>query len=98
MAKRTTSTESPTQSSQEVDRLTQAVAALTDQVRTLSLILDEIRDELVWAVRNDRFNAIPSSMTWTPTAPASPPPRDNAQAAHPLSSPGQAIGKSSLFD
>ena len=99
MAKRTTSTESLTHGSQDVDRLTQAVAVLTDQVRNLSLILDEIRDELVWAVRNDRFNAIPISMTWTPTASASPPPQDNAQVVHPLSSPpAQAIGKGSLFD
>lgn len=33
------------------------VEGLTHQVRQLALILDEIREELVWSVRNDKFSA-----------------------------------------
>lgn len=39
----------------EVERLTQTVAALDRQVRTQGLILDEIREDLVGAVRNERL-------------------------------------------
>ncbi len=41
---------------QQVDRLAEAVEALTHQVRQLGLIMDEIREDLVHAVRNDRLD------------------------------------------
>ena len=52
-----------------MDRLERTVKELASQVRTLSLIMDEIRDELIYAVRNDRFNAIPDA-TWRSMQPA----------------------------
>ena len=41
----------------DVARLSEVVSGLTHQVHQLALILDEIREELVWAVRNDKFCA-----------------------------------------
>lgn len=39
----------------QVDRLTAVVDNLAHHVRALSLILDEIRDELILTVRDERF-------------------------------------------
>ncbi|MFO0966125.1 MAG: hypothetical protein U0793_11155 [Gemmataceae bacterium] len=41
----------------DVAKLAEVVEGLTHQVRQLALILDEVREELIWAVRNDRFHA-----------------------------------------
>jgi hypothetical protein len=51
---------------QQVDRLAEAVEALTHQVRQLGLIMDEIREDLVHAVRNDYLN--PAGSQWRPAA------------------------------
>lgn len=41
----------------DIAKLAEVVTALTHQVRQLALILDEVREELIWAVRNDKFHA-----------------------------------------
>ena len=41
----------------DVAKLAAVVEGLTHQVRQLALILDEVREDLVWAVRNDKFHA-----------------------------------------
>jgi len=45
----------------DIAQLAEVVAGLTLQVRKLALILDEVREELIWAVRTDRFNAAGAS-------------------------------------
>lgn len=40
----------------DVAKLAEVVQGLTHQVRQLALILDEVREELIWAVRNDKFH------------------------------------------
>lgn len=85
MAKKAPQPESASREPHDLERLDRTVKELVGQVRTLSLIMDEIRDELIYAVRNDRFNAIPES-TWRPaqTPPAlSHPPKSPAPAAVP---------------
>ena len=49
----------------QVEALTQAVEALAHQIRHLSLILDEVREEVIYSVRNDLARAD----TWRPIAP-----------------------------
>jgi len=39
----------------DIAKLAEVVEGLTQQVRNLALILDEVREELIWAVRNDKF-------------------------------------------
>jgi len=50
------------------ERLTAAVEALTHQVRHLAMIVDEVREELVWSVRNPRGA---DGETWRPNGTAS---------------------------
>lgn len=100
MAKKTAVSASP--ESADLDQLERTVKELVGQVRTLSLIMDEIRDELIYAVRNDRFNAIPEA-TWRPVesppkpvAPA-PPPELAAAPLLPSSVPPATRRPSTLF-
>ena len=45
----------------DIATLAEVVSELSRQVRQLALILDEVREELVWAVRNDKFSAAGAS-------------------------------------
>ncbi len=47
--------------SSDIAKLAEVVEGLTHQVKGLAMILDEVREELIWAVRNDRFNAAGAS-------------------------------------
>lgn len=46
------STSQPEITPEQIDDLTQAVVSLTEQVRVLRQAVDEIGDELGWAIRN----------------------------------------------
>src|SRR5262245_29786482 len=43
---------------EEIDRLAEAVETLTQQLRQLVLVLDEVREDIIWTVRNhpERLN------------------------------------------
>ena len=47
----------------DVIKLAEVVKRLTQQVQHLAMILDEIREDLVWAVRNDKFTCPNYSQT-----------------------------------
>ena len=48
---------------------TLAIAQLTDEVRVLRDVLDELREEIIWAIRNGRVFVVP-----IPMKPAESPP------------------------
>jgi hypothetical protein len=58
----------------EVSKLTEVVEHLAVQVRQLALILDEVREELVWAVRNDKFTCAGASHRYVAERLTEPPP------------------------
>lgn len=97
MAKKAPQPESAHREPNDIDRLERTVKELAGQVRSLTLLMDEIRDELIYAVRNDRFNAIPDA-TWKSAEPAPraiaaatvPPKRPAAEPATELASPSPA--------
>ncbi len=89
---------------QQVDSLAEAVEALTHQVRQLGLIMDEIREDLVHAVRNDYLN--PSGSHWRPVASwdretedrdAEPPTEVEKDEPSPNPPPGKLTGQPTLF-
>lgn len=43
----------------DLDRLTESITELSDQVEVLRDVLDEIRSDLQWAVQNERLVALP---------------------------------------
>ena len=46
----------PAPESSDIAKLAEVVKGLTHQVQHLALILDEVREDVVWAVRNDKFH------------------------------------------
>ena len=46
----------PAPESPDIAKLAEVVQGLTHQVQHLAMILDEVREDLVWAVRNDKFH------------------------------------------
>lgn len=77
----------PAPESLDVAKLAKVAEGLTHQVRQLALILDEVREDLVWAVRNDKFHAAGHSEQFverTLSAPPSEPAEDGCEVA-PLS-------------
>lgn len=101
-----------TPDSPDIAKLAEVVQGLTHQVRQLALILDEVREELVWAVRNDKFNCAGASERYvaslTSTGPeeaeeepeppkrSSLPPVPVTAAAVPTPTPARSAG--SLFE
>jgi len=57
----------------QLDRLVLAVEEVARQVQVLRQVLDEIREEVVWAVRNDIFRTPPSECRCTNTSAGSEP-------------------------
>jgi hypothetical protein len=55
LRKRSTPPPAPPESS-DIAKLAEVVESLTHQVQHLAMILDEVREDLVWAVRNDKFH------------------------------------------
>lgn len=43
----------------DLNRLTESITELSDQVEVLRDVLDEIRSDLQWAVQNERLVALP---------------------------------------
>ena len=53
--------ESDSQLEKKVEQLADAVTELTDEAKVLRTVMDELRSEVVWAVRNGRLHSDPSS-------------------------------------
>jgi len=78
------------------------VEGLTHQVKHLAMILDEVREDLGWAVRNDKFYAVGHSQNYVNTLIAE---SDDAEAdeSEDATLPERTIeprppGNGSLFD
>ncbi len=69
------------------EKLTAAVESLTREVRQLGLIMDEIREDLVWAVRNDRLEPA-STNSWRPSLSSTT--EDESPEAPPVAPPAAA--------
>jgi hypothetical protein len=59
MTSRTSKQKHAAPSSEQISELTEAVIALTDQVRCLRLAVDEIEQELGWAIRTKVLDRLP---------------------------------------
>jgi hypothetical protein len=59
-----------TVSKAEIQQLKQTVDALTQQVHLLGIILDDVREDLIHAVRNNHLAPWGSLDEWRPVAPA----------------------------
>lgn len=44
---------------ERIERLIDAVETVSAQIELLRIVLDELREEFAWAVRNDRFRSPP---------------------------------------
>jgi hypothetical protein len=93
----------PAPESSDIAKLAEVVEGLTHQVQHLAMILDEVREDLVWAVRNDKFHCAGHSQQYVAsyTAPQPDPAEDEADdVGHPLPEPTKPAGppKTTLFD
>ena len=59
--------------SADIAKLAEVVQGLTHQVQHLAMILDEVREDLVWAVRNDKFHCAGHSQQYVASYTAPPP-------------------------
>ncbi len=89
--------------SPDIAKLAEVVEGLTQQVRQLSLILDEVREDLVWAVRNDKFHCAGHSQQYVARYTAPPPEAedDEEEETNPPPNPPAKPGtpsKQTLFD
>ena len=57
----------PAPESSDIAKLAEVVEGLTHQVQHLAMILDEVREDLVWAVRNDKFHCAGHSQQYVAT-------------------------------
>lgn len=83
-------------------KLAQVVEGLTLQVKHLAMILDEVREDLVWAVRNDKFHAAGHSQQFVasalPTRDPLPPNEDDVEPLPEELAPARPMRPDSLFD
>ena len=64
----------PAPETSDITKLAEVVQGLTHQVQHLAMILDEVREDLVWAVRNDKFHCAGHSQQYV--ASYTQPPRE----------------------
>ena len=57
----------------DIAKLAEVVQGLTHQVQQLALVLDEVREDVVWAVRNDKFHCAGHSQQYVANYTARPP-------------------------
>ena len=92
----------PAPESPDVAKLAEVVEGLTHQVQQLALILDEVREDLVWAVRNDKFHAAGHSQQFverTLAVPSAEKPGDEQDESPPPSNrEPHSVHSRSLFD
>lgn len=74
-SKPATAPESP-----DIAKLAEVVEGLTHQVQHLAMILDEVREDLVWAVRNDKFHCAGHSQQYVASYTAPPPQAQDHEA------------------
>ena len=90
--------------SRDIAKLAEVVEGLTHQVRQLALILDEVREDLVWAVRNDKFHCAGHSQQYVASYTARPPEAEDdeeEEVTNPPPNPPAKPGtpsKQTLFD
>ena len=88
----------------DIVKLAQVVEGLTHQVKQLAMILDEVREDLVWAVRNDKFHAVGHSQHYVASYDKPKPPEreddeedttnpPRSEPSHPIAKP-----KTTLFE
>ena len=63
----------PAPETSDIAKLAAVVEGLTHQVQNLAMILDEVREDLVWAVRNDKFHCVNHSQQYVASYTAPPP-------------------------
>lgn len=93
----------PAPESSDIAKLAEVVEGLTHQVQHLAMILDEVREDLVWAVRNDQIHCAGHSQKYV--ASYAPPPPEAADDEEeepnppptPLAKPGTPP-KQTLFE
>ncbi len=73
-------------------KLAAVVAGLTHHVQHLAMILDEVREDLVWAVRNDKFTCPNYSQHYVASQIA--PPSEAADDEEELHDPPPTPGRS----
>ncbi|GEM_PF-4834361 len=94
----------PAPESPDIAKLAEVVEGLTHQVQHLAMILDEVREDLVWAVRNDKFHCAGHSQQYVASYAAPKPPEaedDDAEETGPPPSPTAkpvAPPKQTLFE
>jgi hypothetical protein len=86
----------------DVAKLAEVVQGLTHQVQHLAMILDEVREDLVWAVRNDKFHCAGQSQQYVASY-TQPPPEakdDGAEETDPPPEPLKPTSKpkNTLFE
>ncbi len=93
----------PAPESSDIAKLAEVVAGLTHQVEHLAMILDEVREDLVWAVRNDKFHCAGHSQQYVASYTAPKPTEDEddeAEITNPPPEPPKpnAKPKTTLFE
>lgn len=85
----------PAPESADIAKLAEVVEGLTHQVQHLAMILDEVREDLVWAVRNDKFHCAGHSQQYVASYTA-PPPQAQDHEAEQTEPPANPLAKSAV--
>jgi len=93
----------PAPESSDIAKLAEVVEGLTHQVQHLAMILDEVREDVVWAVRNDKFHCAGHSQQFVASYTAPPPEAQDDEAEKPEPPPNPPAKsavppKQTLFD
>jgi hypothetical protein len=81
--KQTLPTPAPGAAESQLDRLIDAVETVAEQLQVLREVIDEIREEFQWAIRNDRLRC-PGQVVHVTSMPADPCAEDWAERVNRL--------------
>lgn len=68
----------------DIAKLAEVVQGLTHQVQLLACILDEIREELIWAIRNDKFTCSEQGQQYATSDTSTPAEEDEEEPYRPV--------------